>query len=284
EWRHRDPRLRQFQYGETKDRRRHNDAKGDDVLVVAPVDTTAAAALVTQAQAQGIKVITYDSSVLGAKPDYQVERNNTAAGRMHAEAALAAVPSGNYAIIRGDQSSSVAQGMGAAYDELLLTNPGINVVYDQWTPGWDAAQAQKNAEAALVANNNDIDAFIVSWDDGAQGVAQALKSAGVAANDVYVTGTDGAVPSLKNIADGWQDMSVWTRIDQMATSAADIAHALGTGEALPTPDTTSAAGVPIRNAELIAVDEPGLCDFLTSIAPAGWATPQDILGSSTACD
>lgn len=257
--------------------------KGIDVLVFAPIDTKAGAAIVSQAQAQGIKVVTYDSTIEGANPDYEVQRDNKAAGRMHAEAALAAVPTGNYAIIRGDQSTSVAQGMGSAYDEILGNNPAINIVYDQWTPGWDSAQAQKNAEAALIKNSGKIDAFVVSWDDGAQGVAQALKSAGVAPDKVFVTGTDGAVPSLKNIAGGYQDMSVWTRIDEMARSAADIAHGLGTGTDVPTPDSTNEEGVPVRNAALVGVTKSSMCVFLKDVAPHGWARVEDVLGSGGAC-
>lgn len=252
--------------------------QGVDVLVLSPVDSTAAAALVTRAQSQGVKVITYDTGVSGAVADYAVERNNYDAGQLHAESALRSIPSGNYAIIRGDRSTSVAQGMGKAYDELLLNNPNIRVVYDQWTPAWDSAQAQRNAEAALLDNNNEIDAFIVSWDDGAQGVVQALKTARLAPGDVYVTGTDAAIPSLANIAAGWQSETVWTPIDALAVSAADTAHALAAGEEPPQPDAT-VDGVKTDYVELTSIDTANLCEFITSVAPEGWASIQQVYGT-----
>jgi D-xylose transport system substrate-binding protein len=245
-----------------------------DVLVLSPVDTTAAAPLVTKAQNLGVKVITYDAGVSAATADAAVERDNHEAGRLHAEAALAAVPSGNYAIIRGDRSTSVAQGMGRAYDEILLDRPGVNLVYDEWTPGWDSATAQRQAEAAL-QNNPDIDAFVVSWDDGAAGVVQALKAAGKAAEDVFVTGTDATIPSLAYIAQGWQDETVWTPIDQLATRAADVAHDLGTGAELPAPDDT-VNGVRTYHLELTSVEQDNLCEFITDIAPAGWASTEQV--------
>lgn len=257
--------------------------QGVDVLVLSPVDSTAAAALITRAQAQGVKVITYDAGVSGASADYAVERNNYDAGKLHVESALRAVPAGNYAIIRGDKSTSVAQGMGRAYDELLLTNPDVRVVYDQWTPAWDSAQAQRNAEAALLDNSNNIDAFIVSWDDGAQGVVQALKTARIAPGQVYVTGTDGAIPSLANIASGWQSETVWTPIDEAAVSAADLAHALASGDGIPEPDDT-VDGVKTDYLNLTSVDSANLCQFITEIAPTGWASVQQVYGEeSTTC-
>ncbi|MGV8872826.1 MAG: substrate-binding domain-containing protein [Rhodococcus sp. (in: high G+C Gram-positive bacteria)] len=256
--------------------------QGVDVLVLSPVDSTAAAALVTRAQAQGVKVITYDAGVDGATADYAIERNNYEAGKLHVESALNAVPEGNYAIIRGDKSTSVAQGMGKAYDELLLTNPDVRIVYDQWTPGWESAQAQKNAEAALL-NNNDIDAFVVSWDDGAQGVVQALKAAGVPADRVYVTGTDAGVPSLANIASGWQSETVWTPIDDGALAAADIGHALASGQDIPAPDDV-VDDVKTDYLDLISVDKENLCDFITNVAPDGWASSQQVYGAEdTSC-
>ena len=138
------------------------------------------------------------------------------------------MPSGEYAIIRGDESTLAAVDMGRAYDELLHGQDGIDIVYDTLTPSWDTAAAQREAEAAL-QRSPDIDAFVVMWDNGAQAVVQALKSAGMEPGDVYVSGTDASPVSLGFIDQGWQSQTVWTPIDQMATNAADIAHALGTG-------------------------------------------------------
>lgn len=256
--------------------------QGIDVLILAAVDAKAGASLVTKVQAQGIPVITYDSTVDGATPDYFVQRNNYDAGKLHVEAALAAVPDGNYALIKGDESSTVAQGMARAYDDLLAEQPGVNIVYDQWTKGWDAQSAQTQAEAALATNQNDIDAFIVSWDDGAQGVVQAIKGAGIDKGAIFVTGTDAAIPSLKYIADGWQSQTVWTDIIQMAADAAAIAHDLGSGREAPAPDATE-DGVPVKYTTLESVEKDNLCDFILEGAPEEWTTPDAVFGSATAC-
>ena len=50
-------------------------------------------------------MITYDRGVTAATPDFHISRNNYDMGTMQAKSALAAVPCGKYAIIRGDKSS-----------------------------------------------------------------------------------------------------------------------------------------------------------------------------------
>ena len=115
--------------------------RGVKVLVLCAIDAAAAAPLVTKAQSFGIKVITYDRDVVGAKADYVVERNNYDMGKLQAQSALKAVPSGKYAIIRGDQATLAEVDMGRAYDELLLHQPGVKVVYDQLTPSWNTTKS-----------------------------------------------------------------------------------------------------------------------------------------------
>ena len=91
---------------------------------------------------------------------------------------------------------------------------------------------QRNAEAALQKYPK-INAFAVMWDDAAQAVVQALKSAGKKPGEVFVSGLDAATPSLAYIAQGWQSQTIWTPIDRMAKEAANLAHALGSGSGVP---------------------------------------------------
>ena len=257
--------------------------QGIDVLVMAAIDANAANELVTEAQAEGIKVITYDRGVSTAPTDYHVSRNNYDAGKLQAEAALAFVPSGDYAIIRGDPSTIAQVDMSRAYDELLKDKPSINIVYDTLTPGWDSALVQRNAEAAL-QTHPEIDAFAVMWDDAAQAVVQALKSAGKEPGEVFVSGLDSATPSLVYIAEGWQSQTIWTPIDQMAREAANLAHALGSGADIPPADAVL-NGVPVRYVDLVSITRENLCEFITEIAPTGWVSEEEVFGEgSDACE
>src|SRR5207237_5351582 len=139
-----------------------------------------------------------------------------------------------------------------SYDNMILNNPKIDVVYDQTTPGWDQAAAQRDAEAAL-QKNPDIDAFLVMWDNGAQAVAQAVKAAGKKAGTVWSTGSDGSQASLAYIAQGWQGQTTWTAVDQQARNAMNIAHAFASGSQPPTPDAKTPSGVPVLHTPLSSV-------------------------------
>src|ERR1700712_3827116 len=56
-------------------------AQGAKVVVLDPVDSTAAASLVHMAQSQGIKVIAYDRPIPDAKADFYVSFDNQAIGK-----------------------------------------------------------------------------------------------------------------------------------------------------------------------------------------------------------
>lgn len=250
--------------------------RGVKVIVMAAIDANAGNELVNEAHSQGVKVVTYDRGVSTAKVDYHISRSNYEAGKLQAEAALASVPAGDYAIIRGDAATIAQVDMSRAYNELLKNKPSVNIVYDALTPGWDSAVVQRNAEAAL-QKAPDIKAFAVMWDDAAQAVVQALKSAGRKPGDVFVSGLDSATPSLAYIAQGWQTQTIWTPIDEMARSAADVAHALGTGKELPAPSEV-VDGVPHKYVKLVSITKDNLCEFITKIAPSGWVSQDDVFG------
>lgn len=253
--------------------------RGVNVIIMTPIDAVAAGALVKQAQAAGIKVITYDRNIAGnsAVPDFAVTRNNYDAGVLHAKEALKVKPTGKYAIIRGDGSTLAQIDMGRAYDELLKGKPGINIVYDTLTPGWDTATAQREAEAAL-QKTPDLDAIVVMWDNGAQASAQALKQAGVEPGKVYISGTDASAASLALIHQGWQTQTVWTPIDQMGRDAANIAHALGTGKK-PDVKTTAVNGINTDFVDTVSVTKDNLCEYITKISPPGWINPDAVFGA-----
>jgi D-xylose transport system substrate-binding protein len=182
------------------------------------------------------------------------------------------------AIIRGDPSTPAMVQMSQSYDKMILKNPKVNVVYDNTTPGWDQAAAQRNAEAAL-QNDPNIDAFLVMWDNGAQAVAQAVKGAGKKPGTVWSTGSDGSQASLTYIAQGWQGQSTWTAVDQQAANAMNAAHAFTSGKQPPTADGKTDSGAPVLHTPLSSITKDNLCEFITKTAPKGWVTVDQVFGA-----
>lgn len=254
--------------------------RGIKVLILNQINSKAFAPVVEQARRQGIKVIAYDEDVAGAQVDFVVQRDNVEMAKVQAQSVLDRLPTGRVgkvAIVRGDPSTPAMVQMSESYDKMVLNNPQIDVVYDTTTPGWDQAAAQRSAEAALQKDPN-IDAFLVMWDNGAQAVAQAVKSAGKAPNSVWSTGSDGSPASLAYIAQGWQGQSTWTAVDKQAINAMNIAHALAKGEEPPASDAETESGVPILHTPLSSITKNNLCEFVTKTAPEGWVTQDQVFG------
>jgi D-xylose transport system substrate-binding protein len=251
--------------------------RGVNVLILEAIDADAANALVDQAHAAGIKVITYDRGVTKSKVDFHISRDNYEMGTLQAQSALKAAPCGKYAIIRGDKATIAQIDMSQAYDKLVKGKECVKVVHDVFVPGWETATAQREAEAALQANP-DINVFLIMWDTGAQAVVQALKSSGVAPGTVWVTGSDATTPSLAYISQGWQGQTTWTPIDQMAKDAANLAHDLGAGVE-PRIKGVMVDGVPNDYPKLTSVTKDNLCEYINKIAPAGWVNTDDVFGA-----
>ena len=133
--------------------------QGVDVLAVAPVDVKAAGALVQKAKHAGIPFVDYDISLFSSVPDYVVVRNQDEACQMQFDAAYKFAPSGNWALIEGDAGNDLAQACDKVYSENVAKHPEINVVYKDWTPRFDTAEAKTDAENILTKNNDNITAF-----------------------------------------------------------------------------------------------------------------------------
>lgn len=258
-------------------------AGGINALIVNSADAEAIGALARKLREEGIKVISYDQAIK-SDVDLNTSRSLIEAGQAQAQAAVEAVPSGEFGLIRGDNS----RGPNAAifdeqYQAVLAEHPDINVVYSSWTAKWDATKAQKEAEAALL-KNPDIAAFIVSNDGMAAGVVQALRGAN-RAGEVFVTGLDAYEENLHLIYEGLQGMTIFTDVVAQSRHAVNAAAALVRGEKVEGVDETAMNGefkAPYLNAPIIVVTKDTLCDFF-EVAPQGWADPKVVFGGESPC-
>jgi len=173
-------------------------AQGANALVILSVDSGSVGAAVDAAAAEGIPVIGYDRLIEDDRAFY-LTFDNKEVGRVIARSILEAVPTGNYAIIKGDKGDPNAafllEGMmeviGAAVDA-----GDINIVGESFTDGWKPDNAQKNMEQILTANNNNVDAVMSENDGMAGGVIAALAAQGM---NIPVSGQDGDHAALNRV-------------------------------------------------------------------------------------
>ena len=203
--------------------------QGVDAIVIQPVDFNVAAGIAEMAAKANIPLASYDDLILGAMQQGYIGRDPKDGGAEAAREVVAKMPKGNYVLIGGDAGQTGSTLMQEGYHTVLdpLVEKGdIKIVMDQFTPAWKTEPAQANAENALTANDNKVDAFLVSYDGMSLGVLQAIDAAGIEPGKVLVTGQDMELSAAQAIVEGRQFGSLWPAPDEMAVAGANAAVAM----------------------------------------------------------
>jgi D-xylose transport system substrate-binding protein len=206
-------------------------AQGADALIILAMDKDAIGPAVDQADNEGIPVLGYDRLIEDNRTFY-LTFDNKGVGRIIAQTVMAAQPSGNYAIIKGDKGDPNAGFLLEGMMEVIgdkVSSGDIKIVGETFTDGWKPDNAQKNMEQILTAAGNEVDAVLAQNDGMAGGAIAALEAQGLA---VPVGGQDGDHAALNRVARGTQTVSVWKNSIDLGTKAAEIAVALAGGTAL----------------------------------------------------
>jgi len=212
--------------------------QGADVLIVLAKDNVAILPAIEKAKAAGIPVIGYDRLIEDESVFY-ITFDNKGVGTAMAEEMMAAVPEGNYVVIKGHEADPNAdflrEGMTEAGipEEEGETSP-IDVIFEEYTDTWRTEAAQENMEAALAAaeaEGKEVDAVLSENDSMAIGVVAALERVGLAGT-VPVSGQDGDEANLNNVARGLQLVDVWKDAFALGETAGSAAIQLCGGTEL----------------------------------------------------
>ncbi len=241
--------------------------QGVDAIVIQPVDFNVAAGIAEMAAEAGIPLASYDDLILGAAQAGYIGRDPKDGGAEAATEVVAKVPKGNYVLIGGDAGQTGSTLMQEGYHVVLdpLVEKGdIKIVMDQFTPAWKTEPAQANAENALTANDNKIDAFLVSYDGMSLGVLQAIEAAGIEPGSILVTGQDMELSSAQAIVEGRQFGSLWPAPDEMAIAGANAAVAMAQCKDVGATTTVDngAGEIPWVKTPIYLVSQDEMADFV----------------------
>ena len=206
-------------------------SQGANALIILSVDSGAIGAAVDAADAEGVPVVGYDRLIEDDRAFY-LTFDNKEVGRVIARSILAVVPTGNYAIIKGDKGDPNAAFLLEGMMDVIgadVAAGNITIVGEAFTDGWKPDNAQRNMEQILTANDNNVDAVLSENDGMAGGAIAALEAQGL---NIPVSGQDGDHAALNRVARGTQNTSVWKDSRQLGAAAAQIASALAAGTAL----------------------------------------------------
>jgi D-xylose transport system substrate-binding protein len=251
-------------------------AQGVDALIILAQDASAIGPAVQAAADEGIPVVAYDRLIEDPRA-YYLTFDNVEVGRMQARAVLAAQPSGNYVMIKGNAQDPNADFLRGGQQEVLqaaIDAGDITIVGEAYTDGWLPANAQRNMEQILTANDNNVDAVVASNDGTAGGAVAALTAQGM--EGIPVSGQDGDHAALNRIALGTQTVSVWKDARDLGRAAGEIAVALAGGTAMEDIEGTVKFTTPGGN-EMNATflnPVPITADNLSLVVDAGWISQE----------
>ncbi|WP_274423130.1 D-xylose ABC transporter substrate-binding protein [Chelativorans sp. YIM 93263] len=251
-------------------------SQGADALIILAQDSSAIGPAVESAVNEGIPVVGYDRLIENQNAFY-LTFDNKEVGRMQARAVYEAQPEGNYAFIKGSSADPNAdflfEGQMEVLEDALESGEIVNVG-EAYTDGWLPANAQRNMEQILTANNNEVDAVVASNDGTAGGVIAALEAQGLAGS-VPVSGQDGDHAALNRIALGTQTVSVWKDARDLGKAAAQIANQLAEGTAMEDiegAETWSDGPNGVEMTSLFLEPIPITQDNLDVVIDAGWVS------------
>jgi D-xylose transport system substrate-binding protein len=244
---------------------------GACLLIVAPEDAKAAAAIVAKAKAQNVPVISYDRLIDSADVAAYVSFQGQTVGQLqgqyiadHYASYVKTNGNNNIVVINGAQTDNNAilfkAGLHTVLDPLVASGKLKNV-YEQFTD-WTGPTAQKDVQAALATTGNKIAIAYVANDNMADSVIAALKVVHLD-KKVLVTGQDAAQEAITNILDGEQAMTVYKPYKKEAQDTANVAKAIIAGTAV-TSIATATSQTPTAKASIPSILEvPEAVDIST---------------------
>lgn len=268
-------------------------AQGATALIILAQDTDAITPAVEKAVSEGIPVVGYDRLIENPAA-YYITFDNKEVGRMQAREVFKVKPEGNYAFIKGSSTDPNADFLFSGQMEVLkeaMDAGKVKNVGEAYTDQWLPANAQKNMEQILTANDNKVDAVVASNDGTAGGVVAALAAQGLAGS-VPVSGQDGDHAALNRVALGTQTVSVWKDARELGKKAGAIAVELAKGTAMDKVEgTVKFSGGP-KGAEMNAMFLTPVAvtkDNLNVVVDAGWISKEALCqgvaaGSVAACN
>jgi D-xylose transport system substrate-binding protein len=203
-------------------------ALGVKVLIVAPQDGKAAAAIVAKAHSAGVKVIAYDRMILDSDVDLYVSFDNEKVGELQGAYITKLVPKGAYVVLAGspdDNNAALFRKGAMKFIQPLIDKKDIMVVANQWIKDWNPREAEKVMAAALISSKNKV-AAVLAPNDGIAGGCIAVLAARGLAGKVPVTGQDAELAAVRRIVKGTQTMTVYKNTRKLGAVAVQAALAM----------------------------------------------------------
>jgi D-xylose transport system substrate-binding protein len=213
-------------------------AQGAKVIVLDPVDSTAAATIVQTAQDQGVKVVAYDRPIPDKPADFYVSFDNEAIGEAIGQSLVDHLDEsgaqGGLLQVNGSPTDAAA---GLIRDGIhnAIDDSGYELLAEYDTPEWSPEKAQQWVSGQIAQFEGGIAGVVAANDGTGGGAIAAFKAADTALPPV--TGNDAELAAIQRIIAGDQYNTISKPIKIVAEAAAEVAYDLMQGNE-PESDAT----------------------------------------------
>lgn len=201
-----------------------------NVIFINPSDINAIVPSLMEAKEAGIIIGMFSSDLPEASQQYRdffCGVDDTMAGETAGQAFMDKFPDGATIVEVGGQAGHDAQ--IKRHDGFMKAIEGSNITLldSQNCNGWVTADAMAITEDFITKYGDQIQGVFCHWDNGATGVIEALKNAGM--TDVYVAGVDGCRAGFDQVKAGAQGVCIGQSFTNMAIKSLENAKAALTG-------------------------------------------------------
>ncbi|MGA2546163.1 MAG: sugar ABC transporter substrate-binding protein [Rectinemataceae bacterium] len=203
------------------------------VIFLNPNDISAIVPSIIKAKAAGLVVGMFSSDLAPENQKYRdffAGVNDTMAGQQAAQAFIKAFPNGAKIVEIGGQAGHDAQikRHDGFNGDKGIKGSKIQVLDYKACQQWATDQAQAIMEDDLTKFGDQIQGVFVHWDNGATGVIEAAKAAGV--SGLFIVGVDGNRAGYYQVQSGVQAVSIAQDFVLMTNTDLKLAQAVVAGK------------------------------------------------------
>ncbi|HRZ07764.1 MAG TPA: substrate-binding domain-containing protein [Candidatus Competibacteraceae bacterium] len=254
--------------------------EGCQVIVLQPVNTGAAGALVRLANKKGVKVVGYDRLLTNGPLDVMVMQDSWVVGQLQGEAMVKWFQEkrgkieGSVALIMGQPGDSNAAFMSQGVLDTVQKNPGLKLIAQIAHVDWSPDRSAETTSNLLLKHNNKVDAFVCNNSGLASGVIASLDLEKLADTEkTFIAGADADLKNIQYIVEGKQAVEIWKPIKPLAFKAAEIAIQIARNPDKPAVDIAKEASK--EQARFASVDN-GFTQVPTVVTPVVLITRDNI--------
>ncbi len=204
--------------------------EGASVILIANLDSGSAAAIETNAKAQGLVTLDYDRLTLNGSASYYVSFDGEAVGRLLGQGLVQGIKDWKVAKpaiyeLGGSPTDNNGTLFENGYDSVLnplYASKAATLVARVRVPNWDNQVGETMFQQGFQAHP-EINAVLAANDGMAQSAIAVLKNEKIPPHVVPITGQDATLQGVQNILAGYQTMTVYKPIYEQVAAAAAVA-------------------------------------------------------------